>query len=135
MLAADGEDPMFKGIASSAGRVGHITALQFDAVSRTYVTENKNRKLPTWLIKAWVQINQRGKDYNKNVLLHIDPPNMPKDAPLNGVNFKLGTMAIITQERHEELIREERILRSIEEALQNNDLEEIKRLYWELQSI
>jgi len=110
MLDADGPDPMFKNIASSTGRIGFITGMQIDAVSKSYVTENKNRKLPLWMIIAWVQINQKAIDFNKNALLHIEPPNMPKDIPINGVKSKLDTMAIITQGRHENLIRAERAL-------------------------
>jgi len=105
MVAADGPDPAFKNITSSTGRVGFITGMQIDAISKSYVIENKNRKLPTWLITAWLQINQKAIDFNKNALLHIEPPNMPKDIPINGIKARLDTMAIITQTRHEELIR------------------------------
>lgn len=110
MLEADGPDPMFKNIASSTGRIGFITGMQVDAISKSYVTENKNRKLPLWLIAAWVQINQKAVDFNKNALLHVEPPNMPRDIPINGVKSKLDTMAIITQGRHEDLIRSEKAL-------------------------
>lgn len=110
MVAADGPDPAFKNITSSTGRVGFITGMQIDAISRSYVIENKNRKLPTWLITAWLQINQRAVDFGKNALLHIEPPNMPRDIPINGVKSKLDTMAIITQTRHEEMIKAERAL-------------------------
>jgi hypothetical protein len=117
MLAADGPDPGFKHIASSTGRVGHITALQFDAVSRSYVTENKNRVMPTWLIKAWLQINQRAVDFDKDAFLHIDPPNMPKTFPINGKNMPLSTMAIISETRHEYLVNRDRALSEIETTL------------------
>jgi hypothetical protein len=112
--SADGPDPNFKHIASSTGRVGHITALQFDAVSRSYVIENKNRVMPTWLIKAWVQINQRAVDFSKEAFLHIDPPNMPKTFLINGKNVALSTLAIITKVRHEHLIRRDKVLSEIE---------------------
>ena len=118
MLDADGPDPMFSKIASSTGRVGHITSLRFDTVSRTYATENKNRKLPVWLINAWILINQRASDFHKNALLHIEPPNAPKTIPLNGQQVKLGNMAIITQEHHEELIHHEQALAVVIEILQ-----------------
>jgi len=117
MVAADGPDPSFNKIASSTGRIGHITGLRVDAVSRTYVTENKNRKMPTWLIEAWVLINQRGQDFNKHVLLHVDPPNMPRDYPSQGLKKKLDTMAIITQTRHENLIIKEKALGELERIL------------------
>jgi len=108
MSAVDGPDPAFAKIASSTGRIGHISGIRVDAVSRNYVTENKNRKMPTWAISAWVLINQRARDFDKHALLHIDPPNMPRDYVINGVRVKLDTMAIITQTRHEELIRREK---------------------------
>lgn len=110
MLVADGADPNFRNIASSTGRIGHITGMRIDAISKNYVTENKNRKMPTWLITAWILINQRSVDFNKNALLHVDPPNMPKTYVIQGGNRKLDTLAIITQTRHEELIKHERIL-------------------------
>lgn len=108
MLAVDGADPAFAKIASSTGRIGHITGIRVDAVSRSYVTENKNRKVPSWMVDAWVLINQRAEDFSKNALLHVEPPNMPRDMQINGVRKKVDTMAIITQTRHEELIRYEK---------------------------
>jgi hypothetical protein len=114
MQDVDGRDPEFSRIASSTGRVGHITNLRFDAVSKTYATENKNRILPGWLVKAWILVNQRAVDFHKNALLHIDPPNMPKTVPLNGEMMKLDTMAIIGQTRHEYLIVRSKKLEMIE---------------------
>lgn len=110
MSTVDGPDPLFANIASSTGRIGHISGIRVDAVSKNYVTENKNRKMPTWCIEAWVLINQRARDFNKNALLHVDPPNMPRDYQINGLKVKLDTMAIITQTRHEDLIRAEKAL-------------------------
>jgi hypothetical protein len=113
MVTVDGPDPAFAKIASSTGRIGHITGIRVDAISRSYVTENKNRKIPTWMADAWLLINQRAMDFNKNALLHVEPPNMPKEFPLNGTRHKLDTMAIITQTRHEELIRYEKAIQGI----------------------
>lgn len=107
MTQIDGPDPAFQHIASSIGRIGHITNIRVDAISKHYVTENKNRLLPKWLIDAWLLINQRAVDFDKNCLLHLDPPNMPRDFPINGERKKLSTMAVITQARHEELIKSE----------------------------
>lgn len=126
MVAADGPDPSFAKIASSTGRIGHISGLRIDAVSRTYVTENKNRKMPTWLIQAWILINQRGEDFNKHVLLHVDPPNMPHEYQSQGLKKKLDTMAIITQNRHEELIRREKALGELESILFSGVSDEAK---------
>lgn len=134
MLEADGSDPAFEKITSSTGRVGHITGMRIDAISRTYVTENKNRKMPTWLIDAWILINQKGKDFGKNVLLHVDPPNMPKEILVNGSREKLDTLSIIPQSRHEELITTERILADLLAEIQISDqYSELLSIYFALQ--
>ena len=126
MVAADGPDPSFSKIASSTGRIGHISGLRVDAVSRTYVTENKNRKMPTWLIDAWILLNQRGDDFSKNILLHVDPPNMPRDYRSQGLKKRLDTMAIIKQVRHEELITKEKALGELERILFSDITDEAK---------
>lgn len=59
MSYVDGPDPAFANIASSTGRIGHITGIRVDAISKNYVTENKNRKIPSWMAAAWILINQR----------------------------------------------------------------------------
>lgn len=136
MQDIDGRDPEFSRISSSTGRVGHITNLRFDAVSTSYVIENKNRILPGWLIKAWILIQQRASDFNKHALLHIEPPNMPKTVPLNGQQLKLDNMAIIGQTWHEYLIMRSKKLELIENYVLSgdestnktiNDLQEILR--------
>lgn len=117
MVAADGPDPNFQHIATSTGRIGHITNIRVDAISAHYVTENKNRTLPVWLIDAWLLINQRAVDFNRNALLHLDPPNMPKEMLINGTKQKLSTLSIISQDRHESLIQKEKVLADIEQIL------------------
>lgn len=115
MTAVDGPDPAFKHIASSTGRIGMITGIRVDAVSRNYVTEAKNRVLPKWLGDAWILINQRAIDFGKNALLHLDPPNIKRDYILNGVKYRLDTMAVITQTRHESLIISEQKLSEVKD--------------------
>lgn len=134
MLEADGADPAYKNVTTTTGRVGHITGMRIDAISRSYVTENKNRKMPTWLINAWILINQRGKSFNKNVLLHIEPPNMPKNFPIDGSLEKLDTMAVITQTRHEELIKNERLLQDLLSEIFSDDSahKDLQSRAWEL---
>jgi len=117
LQAADGVAPEFQGIASSIGRVGHITALQIDGVSRSYVQENKNRVLPSWLIKAWIIINQGAVLWNKEPVLRLDPPNLPKTIPAGGKNIPLGIMNLITEQRHEYLVARDRQLSELETIL------------------
>jgi hypothetical protein len=134
MVAADGPDPAFRNIASSSGRIGFITGMRVDAISRSYVTENKNRKMPTWLIDAWVLINQRSVDFQKHALLHVDPPNMPRDFVIQGGKRKLDTLAIITQSRHEELISNEKILEALLHEISNHkEYIPLQNLFEELQ--
>jgi hypothetical protein len=126
MVAADGEDPNFAKIASSTGRIGHITSLRVDTVSRNYFVENKNRVLPKWLIEAWLLINQRAGDFDKHALLHLEPPNLPRDYTANGIKRKLDTMALITQGRHESLIVSERQLHGVVSIMAGNESNLIK---------
>lgn len=133
MTHIDGEDPQYSKIASSTGRVGHITGMRIDAVSKTYVIENKNRKIPTWMVQAWVLINQRSVTFNKNLLLHLEPPNMPKEFLVEGQKIKLDTLAVLTQTRHEDLIKTERVLKELEEKIFANDkYAELQDVFWRL---
>lgn len=98
----DGIDPQWARIASSALRVGHVTNLQFDVVSKHYAAEVKNVKLPATILKWWLQINQVATAHGKDALLYIEPTN---DVKILGVPKKLATMHIITEERHAQLLK------------------------------
>jgi hypothetical protein len=101
----DGEDPRWKNIASSAGRVGHLTGLQFDAVSKTYAAESKQIKLPAKLLQFWIQIIDVAIAQGKEPLLYIEPTNV-----LVGMFRKKSPVwHVITEERHAELLQKERI--------------------------
>ena len=126
MQEIDGADPIYKNVTSSTGRVGHITGMQIDAISKNYVIENKNRTMPMWLNKAWIQILQRAIDFNKHPLLHIEPSNIIKEFPINGVKRRTDNMAIITQDRHEDLIRAERLFLEIQAISQSSDSNVVK---------
>lgn len=126
MTQADGHDPAFKHIASSTGKIGMITGIRVDAVSMNYVTEVKNRDLPKWINDAWLLINQRSIDFDKNALLHIDSPNRSKDFVLNGVKYRLSPMDIITETRHESLITSEKKLNAINEVMESGDSNVVK---------
>lgn len=101
----DGVDPRWVGIASSALRVGHITGLQFDCVSMTYVAENKQVKLPATILKWWLQINQIAVAQGKEALLRIEPTN---DVKILGIPKKPSSLHIITEDRHAELLKKEK---------------------------
>lgn len=99
LLEHNGPDPSFRLISSSTGRVGHITELQFDVVSRTYAAENKNVKVPKKILGWWDQIVRVATDHGKQPLLRIVPSNDEKKYP---------EFHIISAERHAELLDIER---------------------------
>lgn len=133
MIEADGPDPLYRNIASSSGRVGFITGMRFDTVSRTYTNEDKNRPLPKWIIDAWILILQNAIDKKKNALLRMNPPNLPKTFKVNGETFKTGTIAMITQERHLDLVKQARVLNDITEIIfSDSKYEDLQEELWRL---
>lgn len=105
LLEHNGPCPDYSKIASSTGRVGHITELQFDVVSLNYAAENKHVKVPKKLLGWWDQIVRIAQKHGKQPLLRLDPSNDGKHPELH----------IITKERHEYLLdMEERYDRYIE---------------------
>ncbi len=104
LLKHDGSDPAWQHVASSAGRVGHITGLQFDMVSKHYTAENKQIKLPVKFLQFWMQIVDISVTHGKDALLRIEPTNV-----LLGSRKKAPVMHIITEERHAELLHKEQI--------------------------
>jgi len=95
----DGPDPRLRGIASSTGRVGHITQMQFDVTSKTYAAENKQVRLNQKWLQWWLQILDVARRERKEALLRIDPTNEVRNIP---------EMHIITAERHADLLKMER---------------------------
>lgn len=112
LIENDGPDPRLApggGIVSSTGRVGHISALQYDVVSRTYAAENKQVVMPAILFRWWLQICQVARSNGKEPLLRWEPSNT--DAP-RGVE----PMVIITQSRHADLLAYEGLFTEKQEA-------------------
>ena len=107
LLDHDEPDPRFRGISSSTGRVGHITSMQYDVVSKNYVAENKQVKVPVRLYKWWRQILQIAQDENKHALLRIEPTNVD-NLPNPRLRKKPETMHLITESRHGELLNAEK---------------------------
>lgn len=117
MQAIDGTDPAFRNVTSSISRVGHITGMRIDALTANHVIENKNRIMPKWFLDAYLLIVQRPIDFEKHPLLHLEPSNLKRDYTLNGVKYRLDTIAVIPQERYESLIISERILSEIRQVV------------------
>lgn len=99
LLTHNGKDTGPLGVvASSTGRLGHLTELQIDAVSKDYAAENKNVKVPKTLLAWWDQIVRIAEKHNKQPLLRIEPSNEGKHEEMH----------IITAKRHAELLDIER---------------------------
>jgi hypothetical protein len=132
LMTHDGPDPHMmpgNGIVSPTGRVGHVTSLQFDALSLHYAGENKNEKigsllwaqwatavrdgvqfvsnkLPAELGRYWLKISQKAVDWGKTPLIRIEPTN----DDIVFVNGKrISNLHIITEERHAELLGYEKL--------------------------
>lgn len=108
LIANDGPDPVMKpgnGIVSETGRVGHVTALQFDALSLHYAAENKQERVPATWWNYWLKICQRSVEWGKNPLIRIEPTNDEKY--VNGKPVPI--LHIITEDRHKELLDYERL--------------------------
>lgn len=127
MALIDGEDPSYEKVASKHGRIGFITGMRADTVSSNYINENKNVRLPIWIIKAWILILQKALEFNKYPLLHLDPPNLPKEYTSVGVTRKTDTIAMIQQSRHEDLIIAERQLKQVKEIM-NSEQSNVVRI-------
>lgn len=108
LIAYDGPDPVMKpgnGIVSETGRVGHVTALQFDALSLHYAAENKQEKVPATWWNYWLKIVQKSAEWGKNPLLRIEPTN--EDRTISGM--RIPNLHLITEERHKELLDYEKL--------------------------
>lgn len=108
LITNDGPDPKMmpgNGIVSETGRVGHVTALQFDALSLHYCAENKQEKVPATWWNYWLKIVTKSIDWGKTPLLRIEPTN--DDKYINGK--PVPNLHLITEERHKELLDYERL--------------------------
>lgn len=103
LLQHDGPDPLMVGIASSTGRVGHITGMQIDVLSKTYATEVKNIKMPIKFLAFWDKIVARAVERGKEPLLVVEPSNLQV-----GMRKHVPRLHIISEDRHEELLRKEK---------------------------
>jgi hypothetical protein len=100
----DEPDSRFTHLTSSTGRVGHLTGLRFDVLSKSYTAEQKNVKLNAQFLNWWLLICDTAADWGKEPLLHIQPSNVP--AP---PRKSIPDMHIITANRHAELLAKEKI--------------------------
>ena len=75
MVAHDGPDPKYRHLTSSTGRIGQVTGLRADTLSRTFLGEEKNMKLNATLAGYWQLINEKAIEFRKSPILHWSPSN------------------------------------------------------------
>lgn len=125
LIEHDGPDPSFmpgNGVVTTTGRVGHVSALQYDVHSRSYAAENKNVKLNSQWLKWWIQIFSRAVDQRKDPLLVIDPSNKPNTFTHNGFRYRIPKVHMITEERHAYLLNCERRLAMLDSVSDQDPL-------------
>lgn len=111
----DGPDPRFppgSSLVTSTGRVGHITQLQFDGLSRTYASENKNMRVWAGLWGFWIKVVGAAIDFGKEPVIRIEPTN---PVPTQVKGRPVPNLHIITEERHAYLLRCERELLAMQQ--------------------
>jgi hypothetical protein len=106
LVEHDGPDPRLHGtLTTSTGRVGHITNIRADCLSRSFLGENKNVILPATLGKWWQLICEKAIEWHKDPVLHWEPPNKDK-FPVAG--RPLPDLYILNESRYARLLECER---------------------------
>ena len=106
-------DPGYKTLVTSTGRIGHLTPLQHDLSNATYCGEVKEWRIRQDLVDAYVQIMQIALTRKKKPVLILYMKNQTEFTH-DGKKHKLPAAHIIPEWRHLELIDAE------------NELEELK---------
>lgn len=81
MVKHDGADTRMSGLTTSTGRIGHVTNIRADTLSKTFLGENKNERLNAKLARYWQLICEKSIEWGKSPILHLEPPNA-KDYPV-----------------------------------------------------
>jgi len=100
----DGKDARLSGLTTSTGRIGDLTHLQADVLSRSFLGEVKNEKAPAKIARYWQKIADRAIDWGKDPILYLKFSDAAK-YPV--VGKPLPAMCVITQDRLQELLDKE----------------------------
>lgn len=101
LVQHDGPDTTHpKSMTTSTGRIGHVTGIQADVLSRTYLGENKHEIVPVKWLRYWQKINEKATEWGKDAVMRFDPSNT--------LGKKIPEWHLITPARHAELLRKER---------------------------
>lgn len=69
----DVPDKFFEKAETSCGRIGYLTGLQMDVISKNFVGENKSREdCPKWLSEAFLLLLQKSDEWRRPGILRMD---------------------------------------------------------------
>lgn len=69
----DNVDPFFKKAETSCGRVGHLSGLRMDVITKNFVGENKSREdCPSWLKDAVIVALTKSEEWRRPALIRLD---------------------------------------------------------------
>jgi hypothetical protein len=111
------ENPALKILQTSTGRLGHLNALRVDASSKNYMIEVKRRGLVAWLHKAWVLIQQKGRDFKVEPVLVLCMTDDQNSYEHDGKKYACEDIHGITASRHAYLLECERQLFAIRDEV------------------
>lgn len=97
------DDPAYKYLVTSTGRVGHLSPLQHDIANARYAGEVKEWRIRQDLVDAYVQIQQIALTRKKKPVLVLYMKNQTEFTH-EGKKHKLPAAHIIPEWRHLELI-------------------------------
>ena len=101
------DDPTYRHLVTSTGRVGHLSPLQHDLTNAMYAGEVKEWHIRQDLVDAYVQILQIAATRHRKPVLVLYVKNQTEYTH-EGKVIKLPGMHIIPEWRHLELIDAEK---------------------------
>lgn len=111
-------DPGYKLLVTSTGRVGHLSILQHDLTNARYCGEVKEWRIRKDLVDAFIQILQIAESRKKKPVLILYQKNSPEYTH-EGKKHKTPAMHIIPEWRHLELIDAEIELEELKEKMED----------------
>lgn len=122
-------DPLFKRAQTKCGRIGQITGLRMDAVSREFAGENKSKEtIPKWFQEAILLVLSKAEEWEKMPLMRLDIyGEISKDEKNNFIGAeRIPDLFLITVDDFEKLYSELRRYRREQEERLGEENEEAK---------
>ncbi len=111
------DNPALRMLQTSSFRLGHLNALRVDSASKNYMIEVKRRGLVAWLHKAWILIQQKGRDFKTEPVLVLCMTDDQNSYEYEGKKYPCEDIHGITASRHAELLAYEREILEMRDKL------------------